>query len=66
LESISRGRATKLIKGGTIPNKVIQVILIIMESKDIKIECPNINKEEKKAKERRAYIDNDDSTNSSS
>jgi len=40
LESNSRGKATKVIKGGTFLNEMIQVILkishvIIMESKDI-------------------------------
>jgi len=40
LESISRGKATKVIKGGAFLNKMIQVILlnsnvIIVESKDI-------------------------------
>jgi len=40
LGSISRGKATKVIKGATFLNKIIQVILlnshvIIVESKDI-------------------------------
>jgi len=40
LDSISRGKETKVIKGGTILNKLIQVILlnshvIIVENKDI-------------------------------
>jgi len=40
LESISRGKATKVIKGGTILNEMILVLLqishvIIVESKDI-------------------------------
>jgi len=40
LGSILRGKATKVIKGGTILNKMIQVILlnshvIIVESKDV-------------------------------
>jgi len=42
LGSISRGNSTKVIKGGTFLNKMIQVILlnshvIIVESKDISI-----------------------------
>jgi len=81
LEGISRGKATKVIKGGTILNEMVTPNFCCYncgEKRHIKIECPNINKEkekvddrekEKKTKERCAYIaweDNHDSTSSSS
>ena len=54
MESISRGKATKVIKGGTFLNKVIQEILhnslvMIVDSKDIsRLNVPILTKRKRR------------------